>query len=555
MPRGQYGTFASSSTASSDSLQINAIVGNTDKRERDRQQELEAYIRTRELELGSQFVLAKPEDEALLLTCDGQLLSFDGQGIAIATYLHYSYGLNPAEKWARLAFNAIRTSCLTGVPRQARRFAMFDRTSCTLYMSRWNGSIRVLDGTTVVSEPNGYSALFLDDDSGSDVAEPEIGPHGELLPALVDLCYADNSIGGILPEQQQMALTTWLFCLAFPDLIASKPLLLLEGAPGSGKSTAARKIQQVVHGNINPIMISKDGERDFPVQLLANPITVLDNTDNYIEWIPDAVCSYVTGGGWDRRKLYSDKAVVKMRPQSFIAVASKDPASFRREDTAERLIVLRLAKREVGTSLPDNVLHERLAALRPRLFGEYLFYCNKIVDLIRAGAWEEEAETAADWNRMGDYAQMAFLVGRVLDWDRTEIEDMLQALKAESEALANENDPLIDLLTIYLRWPHRVGRPKSVTDLYADLNQLAQENQKTFYRSARMLSQKLRSEHLKTHFIVQEGAADGHKTFALWPKSPKGLTALPGGKTVDRAAEEKKEQAKREGLYIEIGDL
>ena len=148
-----------------------------------------------------------------------------------------------------------------------------------------------------------------------------------------------------------MAFIVWIFALALPDMMPTKPILLLEGAMGSGKTAAVQLLQYALMGESRPMILQRNKEDDFGVLLLRSPIALFDNTDSYIDWVPDAICAYTTAGVWNKRRLYTDDESMVIKPHAFIAIASKNPASFRREDVADSCVILRLVRRSEFSSI------------------------------------------------------------------------------------------------------------------------------------------------------------------------------------------------------------
>lgn len=344
--------------------------------------------------------------------------------------------------------------------------------------------------------------------------DPLIGPHGVLLPTLIDgLEYVERTEGGLDRDQQRMALAIWMFAIAFPDLQPSKPMLLVEGTKGAGKSLSVQLIMLALLGNTHTHIVGKADERDFGVQLLRKPICLLDNTDSFVDWLQDSLCSYATSGEWTRRKLYTDDGNHLVKPHSFIAIASKNPITFKRDDVADRCLILRLDRRTVNT--PAGVLVANVEATRGLLFGEWLYYLNQIVAAIRAGGLACGSQAAAT-HRMADFAFLAHVIGVVLGYTSEAIDAMLDGIQAEREVLAQEGDPLFDLLDKWLEHTPNVGRQIRAADLHNELAILAKLNNRSYYKSASTLAQKLRNPQLSKHFeIRQVGTRDGFKIYEI----------------------------------------
>jgi len=458
-----------------------------------------------------------------------------------------------------------------GIRREIRRFAYYDTRKQVLYLSRYDGTCYRLDGTyghgggghgfPIVN--NGDGVLFYDDDRGVP-CNPIISAHGKLLPTLIDdLQYAETTGGGLTPKSQRCLLAIWTFALAFPDLLPAKPLLLIEGQKGSGKTAAIQRIQLAIHGRAFPRSIGKHDEEGFGVTLLrSGPVTLIDNVDTYLEWFQDALCAYATGGGWKRRKKYSDSDEIEIHPQSFIALATRNPSTFQRDDVADRCLIIRLERRQDRANyLPLSMLMDQIHQHRAVLYGEWLYYLNEIVARLRART--VDAPVA---HRLADFAHLAHVVAAVLN-DETRaytpalrnfasdyatlqeqfdaapddytrhavrlvmvqreiehraaedtllfnVEEMLHAAQEERDVLASENEPLIDVLFKWMDNTQNHGRAVRAVDLFRELAEIAQKEQWRFCKSVKALASKLRTTEgaLARHFKVTRRDVHGGNT-------------------------------------------
>lgn len=479
------------------------------------------YFLTHELQIGSQFVVAQPGGQTYMVRGDtGEIMQLSRRGgEKWYSYFHQVYGLSEREEQTQFIYDTLRHYiAASGIKANLRRFAAFDKVSKTGYVSSYDGRMYRLDGSHIEMVPCGEDNIFFADDDGGAHVDADIADHGQLVDRLTSLNFVPAGISGISPEQQKMAMTIWLFALAFPDVMPTKPLLIVEGAPGSGKSAGMQLIQYALMGASNPMILQRNKEDDFGVVLLRQPIALFDNTDAYIDWVPDAVCAYATHGSWTKRRLFTDDEQLIIKPQAFIAVASKNPASFRREDTADRCIVLRLERRHgfrAFEKLRDDILNDR-----PQLFGEYLYKVGQIIDVLRQTADETYEET----HRMADFASFGRAVGQVLGWEPEAVSDLMDALQRERNAFINEEDPLIELLERWVNYTPRsgqrnAGRIVSIYQLHGELEGFATADGMPFKYSTRSLAQKLRSPHLEATIRVETIPWNSQKAYRIYRAS------------------------------------
>ena len=469
------------------------------------------FIWRQEIETdGGTFILTKPDKKHYFFSgTTHRLYELSFRNDDLAGYIWYRYGLLRSEQLMKLVLEHLHAYCnMRGLEREVRRFAHWSTRAQTLYLSRYNGTCWKLDGQYIDVVNNGEGVLFLDDDGGVPCEDPTIARSGKLLDWLVNgVQYLPTTQGGLTPDQQRLALGIWLFAVAFPDFLQAKPLLLVEGEAGSGKTTALQLIQATVHGRVETQSVAKDGERDFGVQMLRSPIFLLDNHDTFVDWLQDTLCQYATGGQWNRRKLYSDDDQTVIRPQSFIAITSRNPASFRRDDVADRCLVIRLERRT--GFVPPSALFTQTMDDRPELFGEWLYYLNRIVAELRAGWAIKHAAQVAQ--RMADFAAIAHATGRVLGYSMDEVDDMLAAMASERDALVNENNTFVELLDHWLANRNNMLRPVTAIELNHELDDIAKRLSVVHKMSPNALAQRLtRGRAIRKRFVVEQPGIRGN---------------------------------------------
>lgn len=481
------------------------------------------YVLTAELSAGTQFLVSVPDNNCYaVLGTTSEVIRLPIKGAdRWNAYFATQYGLAPMEEETRFIYEVLRAYVIQeGTKVELRRFVAYKHATPTAYMSMYNGQLAKIEGEAAISyHPNGEDGVFFVDDDPGTTCAPDIGPHGIFLDRLTNLNFAPHGLSRITPAQQRMALIVWMFALAFPDLMPTKPILLLEGTKGSGKTSAVVMLQLALTGVSQPMILQRNKEDDFGVVLLRSPIALFDNTDSYIDWVPDAICAYTTAGVWTKRRLYTDDESLTIRPYAFIAVATRNPASFRRDDVADRCVILRLERRPdfIGFDALKNAIIED----RPRLLGEYLWYIGRIVTELRAEAANGNP-AVAETHRMADFAFMARIVGRVIGWTNAEVDDLLLALQGERDAFINEEDPLIDLLEKWLQYTQRgtsgnIGRHVTAFTLFAELETLAQAANIKWISSPRALTLALKSTHIERHFYIDTSTNLGaHKGFKIY---------------------------------------
>lgn len=503
-------------------LRVSKILRDERLNQRGKGQALWNYIQQTEVLNGSQFLYTSQKQLYIVIGLTNEVIMLPRAGRGgdrWFSYYHSTYGLTEHESFTKTIYDALRAYVIEhGTKVDVRRFAAYQHETKTAYLSAYNGRMYKIDGSDITDAACGEDGVFFIDDDNGVHCDPDIGPHGRLIDRLTSINFAAHGLSGITAEQQRMALIIWLFALALPDFMPTKPILLLEGQKGSGKTAAIVLTQLALMGASLPMILQKNKEDDFGTILLRSPIALFDNTDSYIEWVPDAICSYTTGGVWNKRKLYTDDESMVIRPHAFIAIATRNPASFRRDDVADRCVILRLERR--ASFIDFHQLQQQVLDERCILLGEYMWFIGQIINEIRANT----AVMGTTTHRMADFAALGNAVGKIMGWEISAIEELMLALQGERDAFINEEDPLVDLLQKWIAYkprnaPANVGKIITIFQLHAELETFAQANSLLWKDSPRSLAQKIRSTHIEREFHIETHVVNGHKAFAFWRHS------------------------------------
>lgn len=468
------------------------ILGADFKRRRGKLIQLLSKIMDDQAASDGKWILA--DDQPYLLDgVDRKPYRIDARDTRFKTLMAYRYGIEPGEPTMRALTSLMEASTrVRGQDVEVHRFSWFDRERYVLYLSRYDGTAWKLDGERCTIVQNGAEVLFLDDDD----AEPVRGdvdptptiqgtpPDGNLFKLLVeDLSWRDDVGSGLTPDVQRALLSVWIHAVAFQSMLATRPILLLEGSKGSGKTVAVQRIQLALTGQTFPLIIGEN-EEDFGVQLLRSPIACLDNVDSNKPWLRDAMCTFTSSGGTKRRKRYSDTDQVRVKPETLIAVTSRNPTTFRRDDVADRCLVLRLERRSAfsGSWIFDNV-----RAARPKMYAEWLWRLNATLRALR-----EMDTTSYANNRLADYAHLTHAVGQgSLGASAEEVGKWLAAAEAEREMLTLETDPLIVALDAWL--PSNYDVSFTAIELHQALSKAfsSKGTGQSFYQNPRALASRI----------------------------------------------------------------
>ncbi|QSP93799.1 hypothetical protein LPB19_11390 [Marinobacter salinisoli] len=142
-----------------------------------------------------------------------------------------------------------------------------------------------------------------------------------------------------IPSHQQLLVTAWLVeCLR---LDTPFPILEMFGEQGCAKSTTQSALRRLIDPNAADLRAAPKSAEDLYVTGGTNHILSIENVSHLPAPIQDALCVIATGGGFARRKLYSDSdevVITLKRP----AILNGIVAAITQQDAVSRAISIEL---------------------------------------------------------------------------------------------------------------------------------------------------------------------------------------------------------------------
>ena len=175
------------------------------------------------------------------------------------------------------------------------------------------------------------------------------------------------------------------------------PLLALNGEQGSGKSSLARRLIELVDPRKPALRSLPREERDLAIAAANSHVLAFDNISYLPASTSDALCRLATGAGFATRKLHRDSDEVLFdaaRP----VILNGIETFVTRPDLADRCLHLSLKPIEV---------RQTEAALSGRFEEGYPYILGALLDGVVAGLGHHPAVTLEGLPRMADFAQWA----------------------------------------------------------------------------------------------------------------------------------------------------
>ncbi len=251
--------------------------------------------------------------------------------------------------------------------------------------------------------------------------------------------FAVEEENNLSPLEQKFLLLTYFYSLFFESIQLEKPILCFVGSKHSGKTFIAETIGKILFGDKYQIRHMPNNTKDLKTIIGTNYYLAFDNLDRYVDKdIIDIFCVAATGGTVERRQLYTDRGIVKIRPRVFLVITTKE-AKFKRDDLVSRMLIFNTKK--IQRPISKSVMLQALKQDRNKIMEEVLINLNIIVKLLcRLKDFSPSGVSRiADWELFGKKIHTALPEQFEFNW-------ILDKMNEQKDRFTIEDDPLYQVL-------------------------------------------------------------------------------------------------------------
>jgi hypothetical protein len=358
----------------------------------------------------------------MFFDCDRKLL-LPVQGDAFLAWLADNLAMNRAERSFAFVVAAVETEGLSERATGIEPATYWAAREGALYVSNGPGNMIRISADRLALVDNGTDGVLF--------------PFGSTLEPWTlttprdpfETCALFRDMSAAAPHGRTLFK---LFVCALPSDQRTKPQLCVSGVIGSGKTKLVTGIFELYGIPARVSAIHKHGEDDFWVAMEAGGFTCFDNADTSVGWLADALAAASTGGSLEKRELYTNAGRVTLRPRSWVAVTSASPTFAADAGLADRLLVIRLNRRQgdtAETALSDEVRRNRDAGLS--------WICTTL-----SKALGDRAPVPTGLNaRHPDFATLAVRIGRAMGAE-AEAAGAMRAAETDKGLFNLENDDI-----------------------------------------------------------------------------------------------------------------
>jgi hypothetical protein len=243
------------------------------------------------------------------------------------------------------------------------------------------------------------------------------------------------------------------------------PILIFQGGQGSGKSTNTEILRKLIDPSDVLLRGELNDERDLVASIVSGYVFVMDNTSSIKPSMADTLCRLSTGGGFSRRKMFtdSDEMLIKLSNPIIINGICSLPD---RPDLLERSIIL-----ELPTITSNRQCHQEIMEAfekdLPLILGGFYTVLSKAIQ-IRPNIQLKNPP------RMADFGYFVAAAEKAMDWPEDSI---LKCLESNQQDLAEnsiESNTFISAILEFMKV--RIEFSGTAQELLDEVNRVFQNN-------------------------------------------------------------------------------
>jgi hypothetical protein len=350
----------------------------------------------------------------------------------------------------------------------------------------WNRVARGLDGAIWLDLGDGR-AVRVTREGWNVVADPpplfRHYPHQLPIPEPVHGGNFDEflALANISDDEQKVLFKVAAAVDLVPDI--GHPMKVFLGLQGSAKTFLAKMYGSVIDPSVTPTLCLVDNIDEMVLAIDRHHVVVFDNVSGISQRMSDLLCQVITGGAYEKRRLYTDvDAVLMYVRRPLIMTAINLPRA--QADLQDRSIIFNLDRIDPARRRPEAELLAKLEAARPRILGALL-------DMVAGAMREYDSVDVPMLARMADFTKWGVAVARACGTGEKRFLEALARNGAQRDVAVIEDDAVGAAVKAFAM--EKAPWNGSPTDFYRELSKISGVNpySKDWPRRASDLSRRI----------------------------------------------------------------
>lgn len=285
-----------------------------------------------------------------------------------------------------------------------------------------------------------------------------------------------------VPVQSRLLVTTWLVECLRPD--TPYPVVELLGEQGSGKSGTQTALRRLIDPNAADLRGVPKSSEDVFVSGGANHIISIENVSHLTPQLQDALCVVATGGGFAKRKLYSDAdetVITLKRPVMLNGIV----ASVTQQDLVSRTITVELPV--LSDAQSKDQLEEQFEANRASIIGALLDIAAKALTYL-----PEMTLPARERPRLVEFAYLGMAVAKAMGSDPNTFTKQFAAARQDGLERTLDASPVATAIRDWAETYPREAQEKTAKEWLSLMESYKPQGCDSWPRSAKGMGDQMR---------------------------------------------------------------
>jgi hypothetical protein len=404
----------------------------------------------------------------------GEAYTINKENALLAAFIYENFGISSASSTYKYVIQAWKHACFMGQELLTAIFAHYDTERGVLHFPNDNRQTIVCEKDGIKLVPNGSSGVRIN--LHLFAAFVYLGQNVGTEPVIEKFLFhnlncSEEQNQFLNAKEAAFILEIFFYMIPFANAMETRPLLVIHGQKGSGKSSLLKLMGKALFGPEWNLSLIPRSRRDLETEFANNILCCFDNVDRKIQKSQrDAFAAITTGCGYRSRQLYTDSTQKSYNPRPLIAITTRDPAfSAEDDDILDRALIIRL--KSLTDVIPENELVAAVIKNRDEILTEMV---NKMPKLIAALKDDATIDNNRSF-RMADFSTFAYKAafpifrGRLND---TEVAELLN--KVFEKLIASQKayvltSPLHYAIDLFVQNAKVFPVTKQTRELYTEL--------------------------------------------------------------------------------------